>query len=65
MCENTLLALKQVLGTMQDEGPMFLKDMNRDEKRAYEALFEMCESFLTLSEELQDQADYEEHEYGT
>jgi len=50
---------------MEDEGPMFLKDMNRDEKRAYEALFEMCESFLTLSEELQDQADYEEHEYGT
>jgi hypothetical protein len=64
MCENTVLAMKQIINTMQDEGPMFLKDMNSDEKRAYEALFNLCESFLTAAEELQDQADYEEHEYG-
>ena len=56
MCENTLLALKQVLNTMEDEGPMFLKEMSRDELRAYRALFEYCESFLTMSEELDAEA---------
>lgn len=62
MCENTLLALKQVLDTMQEEGPMFLKEMNRDEARAYRSLFEYCESFLTMSEELQQELEYEERD---
>ena len=59
MCENTLLALKQVLEAMENEGPMFLRDMNRDELRAYKSLFEYCESFLTMSEELEDEAEQE------
>lgn len=59
MCENTLSALKQVMETMEQEGPMFLKDMNRDELRAYKSLFEYCESFLTLSEDLEQQAEEE------
>lgn len=62
MCENTVLALKQILGTMQDEGPMFLRDMNRDEKRAYEALFSLCEDFMGAAEELQEQLEYEERD---
>ncbi len=53
MCNNTLLALKQILDAMQDEGPMFLREMSRDERRSYEALFNACEDFLTMSEELQ------------
>lgn len=60
MCENTLLALKQVLEAMENEGPMFLRDMNRDELRAYKSLFEYCESFLTMSEELEDEMSREE-----
>jgi hypothetical protein len=60
MCENTLLALKQVLEAMENEGPMFLKDMNRDELRAYRSLFEYCESFLTMSEELDDEVARDE-----
>ncbi len=60
MCENTLLALKQVLSAMENEGPMFLKDMNRDELRAYRSLFEYCESFLTMSEELDDEVARDE-----
>ena len=60
MCENTLAALKQVLDTMQDEGPMFLTEMNRTERRAFEELFHYCESFLTMSEELQE--EYERRE---
>lgn len=61
MCENTLLALKQVLKAMENEGPMFLRDMNRDELRAYKSLFEYCESFLTLSEELETMAEEEDY----
>ena len=62
MCENTLLALKQVLEAMENEGPMFLKDMNRDELRAYKSLFEYCESFLTMSEELEDEMSRDEYD---
>lgn len=58
-CENTLLALRQVLNSMQEEGPMFLKEMNRDELRAYKELFNACEAFLTLSEELEAEAERE------
>lgn len=59
MCNNTLLALKQVLEAMESEGPMFLKDLNRDELRSYKELFLYCESFLTLAEELEDLAERE------
>ena len=62
MCENTLLALKQVLDTMQEEGPMFLREMNRTERRAFEELFHYCESFLTMSEELQEEVEREERD---
>jgi hypothetical protein len=64
MCENTLLAMRQILNAMQEEGPMFLKEMNRDERRAYDALFEMCESFLTASEELETMAEEEDYHDG-
>jgi hypothetical protein len=57
---NTLLALRQVVDAMNDEGPMFLREMSRDERRAFEQLFNMCEDFMQLSEELQ--AEYESEE---
>ena len=60
MCNNTLLALKQVVEAMNDDGPMFLREMSRDERRSFEQLFSMCEDFMTLSEELQ--AEYEREE---
>ena len=62
MCENTLLALKQITEAMEHEGPMFLREMNRDERRAFEELFHYCESFLTLSEELQEALEQEERD---
>ena len=55
MNENTLSALKQVLDAMQEEGPQFLRELNRTERRAFEELFHYCESFLTMSEELQEE----------
>ncbi len=62
MCENTLLALRQVLNAMQEEGPMFLREMSRDERRAFQELFNTCEDFLTASEELQDEYEQEERD---
>jgi hypothetical protein len=59
MCENTLLALRQVLNAMQEEGPMFLRELNRDEQRAFKELFSACEDFLTVSEELEDEVERE------
>ena len=62
MCENTLLAIKQITEAMENEGPMFLREMNRTERRAFEELFHYCESFLTLSEELQEELEQEERD---
>jgi hypothetical protein len=62
MNENTLAALKQVLDTMQEEGPQFLRELNRTERRAFEELFHYCESFLTMSEELQEEYESEQRD---
>jgi hypothetical protein len=55
MNNNTLLALQQVIEAMQSEGPQFLRELSREERRSFEALFSACEDFMTLSEELQDE----------
>jgi len=57
MCENTVLAVRQVLTAMNEEGLGFMVDMNRDEKRAFKELFALCEDFLIAAEELE--AEYE------
>jgi hypothetical protein len=62
MNENTLAALKQVLDAMQEEGPQFLRELNRTERRAFEELFHHCESFLTMSEELQEEYEREQRD---
>jgi hypothetical protein len=54
MCENTLAAMNQIVNAMNDEGPAFLKEMSREERRAFQELFNVCEDFMSLSEELQD-----------
>ena len=59
---NTLLALRQVVEAMNEEGPQFLREMSRDERRAFEALFSMCEDFMSLSEELQEEFEREERD---
>lgn len=59
MCENTLLALRQVVNAMNEEGPAFLQEMSREERRAFQELFNTCEDFLNLSEELQDEYEQE------
>jgi len=59
MCENTLLAMKQVMDAMRDEGVGFMSDLSRDERRAFKELFNVCEDFMNLSEELQDEYEQE------
>ena len=53
-CENTLLALQQVLNSMEDEGVELLQDMSRQERRAYQELYEACQAFMRRAE-LMDQ----------
>jgi hypothetical protein len=60
MCENTVLAMRQILNAMNEEGVGFLVDMNRDERRAFQELFNLCEDFLNASEELE--AEFEDME---
>ncbi len=55
MCGNTVLAMRQILDAMQEEGPMFLHDMNREERRAFQELFHLAEQFCNESEELEDE----------
>ena len=53
MCENTLLALRQVVTAMVEQGSDFLQEMSSEERRAYQALFNMCEDFVLTAEEIQ------------
>ena len=62
MCNNTLLGMKQIVDAMNDEGPMFLREMSRDERRSFEQLFSLCEDFMQLSEELQEEFEREERD---
>lgn len=57
MCENTVLALRQITDAMREEGPQFLQALSRQERRAFQELFNASEDFLNLSEELQDTVD--------
>lgn len=62
MCENTLAAMRQIMEAMNNEGPMFLHDMSKDERRAFDALFSVCEDFLTASEELQEEYEQDQRD---
>jgi hypothetical protein len=59
MNENTLLAMRQIVSAMQEQGADFLRDLSRDERRAFGELFNACEDFMNLSEELQDELEQE------
>jgi len=51
--EAALLAMRQIVNAMNEEGVGFLADLSRDERRAFQELFNTCEDFMNLSEELQ------------
>ena len=58
MCENTLLAMRQVIDAMQEQGPEFLLDLSREEKRAFRELFNACEDFVDAANEM-DQYEHD------
>jgi len=62
MNENTLAAMNQIVNAMNEEGPAFLTEMSRDEKRAFQALFNVCEDFMSLSEELQAELEQDQRD---
>ena len=62
MNENTLAAMNQLVNAMNEEGPQFLRELSRTERRAFEQLFSMCEDFMSLSEELQSEYEREERD---
>jgi len=64
MCENTLAAMRQVVDAMLDEGAEFLLDMSREERRAFQELFNVCEDFMNLSDDLQEQVEQMERDDG-
>lgn len=59
MCENTLLAMRQIVNAMNEEGPQFLRELSREERRAFQELFNTCEDFMNLSEELEYEAEHD------
>ena len=52
MCENTLLAMRQAINAMVNEGPMFLHDLSLSERESFEEIFNACETFINLADEL-------------
>mgnify|MGYP003346889390 CR=1 FL=1 len=58
MCENTLLAMEQILTAMQDD-PDFFRDMSRTERSAFQELYNRARAFTYLSDKLADEFDTE------
>lgn len=52
MFQNTVLAMRQLLAAMNEDGAELLADMSRDERRAFEELFHACEDYMTQAEAL-------------
>ena len=52
--------MQQIINAMQEEGPQFLRELSREEQRSFQELFNACEDFMNLSEELEAEAEREE-----
>lgn len=60
MTENTVLALRQVVTAMVEEGPDFVQGLSPSELSAYRALFNLCEEFVATAEEIEEEIDRDE-----
>jgi hypothetical protein len=49
--------MMQIIDAMQEEGAELLNNMSSSERRAFEELYFACQSFMKLSEELDDELD--------
>lgn len=64
MNQNTLLAFNQIIEAMNENGVQFLRDLSREERRAWESIFNACEDFMNLSEELVNAEQEQEGRYN-
>jgi hypothetical protein len=55
--------MNQIVTAMNEQGPDFLREMGREERQAFQELFNMCEDFISLSEEITEQAENEGDEF--
>lgn len=46
MCNNTLLALEQIIDSMDNGGQEFLQDLSKEERYAFERLWAVCQNFM-------------------
>jgi len=60
MCENTALALRQVLNEMETYESMeeFISDMGREEKAAFRGMESLCEKFVALMSDMREFDQY-------
>ena len=60
MCENTLAALRQVTNDMQEYESLeeFTSDMGLEELAAFKRLFDACETFMMLKEDMEQFDEY-------
>jgi hypothetical protein len=56
MCENTSLAMNQILNAMSENERDFLADMSREERMAFDHLIEQCKTFIEAAEAITDDA---------
>lgn len=55
MCQNTLLAMQQVLNAIEDQGAeKFRKDLTHEEGRAVVELYYACHAFVSIVQEEMD-----------
>ena len=63
MCENTTLALRQILDALRDGDVDFVREMGREERDAFRALPELCRYVADAAEEMLDLV--QEEDFGT
>jgi len=59
MVENTLLALRQVIDAMDEDPEMFMMDMSRSERQAYNELFFAARDFIRKTEEMEEEVEFD------
>lgn len=62
MNHNTLLALRQIIYSIDEQGTEFLRDLSRDESWAFHDLVKACETFVQQAEVLVDDYDQEQRD---
>lgn len=55
----TLSMMVDIVKAMNVEGPMFVRELNWEDRKAYRDLYDMCVEFLDTSEHIDQELDQE------